>query len=80
MIKHICIFDRCGKEENLKVKHCVGQDSEQPVIYNLPDRWEYFGVCPKYIFCSECSSQLRQEIEMHIYRFANGITMAEAKD
>lgn len=71
MIKHICTCDRCGEEEDM-VR--VGE------AYNLPVRWRQFGVYPKYDLCGECASQLEQEIEMHIYRFANGITMAEAKD
>ena len=76
MIKHTCICDRCGKEEDMK----SSWDSEMRKTFNVPSGWEYLGVCPKYVFCSECSSQLRQEIEMHIYRFANGITMVEAED
>ena len=69
MIKHICICDRCGKEEDLKVKYCVAQDSEQPVIYNLPDRWEKFGILPKYDLCGECSAKLKCDIEHYIHNF-----------
>lgn len=69
MIKHICICDKCGREEDMKAKYCVNQDSEQPVIYNLPDRWEYFGIMPKYQLCGKCSAELKCKIEDLIYRF-----------
>ena len=71
MIKHSCICDRCGKEEDLKVKYCVGQDSEQPVIYNLPDRWEHFGIMPKYQLCGKCSADMKVKIERLIYTTVN---------
>ena len=69
MIKHICICDRCGKEEDMKIKYCVAQDSEQPVIYNLPDRWEHFGIMPKYQLCGKCSAELKCLIQDEIYKF-----------
>ena len=71
MIKHICICDKCGKEDDLKIKYCVAQDSEQPVIYNLPDRWEHFGIMPKYTLCGKCSAELKCDIERYIHNFVN---------
>ena len=69
MIKHTCTCDKCGKEEDMKIKYCVAQDSEQPVIYNLPDRWEHFGILPKYDLCGECSAKLKRDIEHYIHNF-----------
>ena len=46
MIKHSCICDKCGKEEDMK----SSWDNQMRETFNTPDGWEYFGVCPKYFF------------------------------
>ena len=62
MIKHSCICDKCGKEEDM-IR--VGE------AYNLPIRWRQFGVCPKYDLCGECASTLECSINTYIYNFVN---------
>lgn len=73
MIKHICICDKCGKEENLDIAYGPMDEKYQspPPKYILPKRWEEHGVCPKYTLCGECSSTLKRLIEGEIYKFVN---------
>lgn len=62
MVKHICICDKCGKEENLKsVDYLFSEKMNKNYdVYDLPDRWTRIGILPKYSLCPDCTYKLDQ--------------------
>ena len=74
MIKHICICDKCKKEEDMRSQSkwvVNGEDRELFNHYILPEHWEEHGIMPKYLLCGECSSTLKNIIQGEIYKFVN---------
>lgn len=67
MIKHICICDKCGKEEDMRMEYGNGSP-----IYKNPDMWKEYGIHPKYLLCPSCSAELTAKLESVIYNFVKG--------
>ena len=62
MIKHTAICDRCGYEEDFRKD------------LDIPQRWELFGICPKYLLCPQCSCTLKSKESDLIYLFVTNPT------
>ena len=62
MIKHICICDKCGKEEKLKSVDYLPSEkmNKNYDVYDLPDKWTRIGILPKYSLCPDCTYKLDQ--------------------
>lgn len=62
MVKHICTCDKCGKEEKLKSVDYLSSEkmNRNYDVYDLPDRWSWVGILPKYSLCPDCTFKLAQ--------------------
>lgn len=71
MIKHTCICDCCGKEEQLRsVDFLFSKKTDKNYdVWELPEHWEEHGILPKYTLCGKCSAELKCKIQDTIYTF-----------
>lgn len=71
MIKHICICEKCGKEEDLKIIDYATSkvNGSNYNLYDIPEGWEYFGICPKYLACPSCAAALNSLHDKQTYEF-----------
>ena len=70
MYKHVCICDRCKKEDDLRQDYILLDKNTKSVsVYELPNGWEEFGVFPKYTLCPNCSATLKCGIGSYTYEF-----------
>lgn len=59
-VKVIAECDRCGYQEDFT--------KDTPRL-TIPERWQHFGICPKYLLCPTCSSSLRSKLDGLTYEF-----------
>ena len=71
MIIHKAVCEKCGKEEDLKIIDYATSkvNGENYNLYDIPDGWKYFGICPKYLACPSCAAALSSLHDKQTYSF-----------
>lgn len=71
MIIHKAVCEKCGKEEDLKIiDYATSKVNDNNYnLYDIPDGWKYFGICPKYLACPSCAATLSSLHDKKTYEF-----------